>query len=370
MSIIKKLLLLALLFTHHSVLAQNFMDSLFNKDSSAEDEKVLYISYEDTPKSVIEGAISKFTIKAISITKNYDDIEYEFAPSNEIKIITQKPERRVDGKYIYDTFYFTAKGESVKFPKITASLLSKTDIDFAPSELDGFDIKVTKLPSNKNFASIVADSFDIAEYKTTNFDNENNIVVFIATAKNCDIGSLKLKNITKQGIESLTQSQLDSRITYYAIVNKNLSNLTFSYFNTLSNKFVDVIIPIVVVDDSVTTQSDLKPQDQSHQEIKLIIAIALMLFAITMVFIKRQKIYILLFLALAGFVIYTIFQSDKICVEASSNVYLLPTSNATVFEKIETQTTLQKIGSRDGWSKVELPNQKIGWIKDEDNCKN
>lgn len=338
--------------------------------STPQEEKVLYLSFDEAPSSVLKGSIFKVTLKVLPSIKNLKDIEYEFSNATNIKALTPKPQRKSDYKYIYDTFYFAATSSNARLPDITAIPIDKDNKEHKESTLLGINMEVIPLNPKKDFSNIVADSFDLVEYKTTNFDNENNIVVFVASAKGCDIASIKLGGVAKQGIESISESPLDSRITYYAVINKNLETFTFSYFNIVKNKFIDVNIPIVVNDDSVTTQSDLKPVDQSHQKIKFFVALIAAIFAIIMVIIKKNYKYLIIMVIPIGYILLTESPTKEVCIKANSNIYLLPMNNGTVFEKTDKAYNLQKEGERKGWVKIQLENQKIGWVRDEDLCSN
>lgn len=372
LALFRLLALLALFFSINIYAEPPSMEPMENTQvqNIPQEEKVLYLSFDEMPSSVLKGSIFKATIKVLPSIKNLKDIEYEFSNVNGIKILTPKPQRKSDYKYIYDTFYFAATSSNARLPDITAIPIDKDNKEHKESTLVGINMEVIPLNPKKDFSNIVADSFELVEYKTTNFDNENNIVVFVASAKGCDIASIKLNGVAKQGIESISESPLDSRITYYAVISKNLETFTFSYFNIVKNKFIDVNVPIIVNDDSVTTQSDLKPIDQSHQKIKLFVAIIAAIFVIIMVIAKKNYKYIVIMIIPIGYILLTESPTKEVCIKANSNIYLLPIHNGTIFEKTDKIYNLQKEGERKNWVKIQLENQKIGWVRDEDICSN
>lgn len=372
LALFKLLALLALFFSINIYAEPPSMEPMENTQvqNIPQEEKVLYLSFDEIPSSVLKGSIFKATIKILPSIKNLKDIEYEFSNANGIKILTPKPQRKSDYKYIYDTFYFAATSSNARLPDITAIPIDKDNKEHKESTLVGINMEVIPLNPKKDFSNIVADSFELVEYKTTNFDNENNIVVFVASAKGCDIASIKLNGVAKQGIESISESPSDSRITYYAVISKNLETFTFSYFNIVKNKFIDINVPIIVNDDSVTTQSDLKPIDQSHQKIKLFVAIIAAIFVIIMVIAKKNYKYIVIMIIPIGYILLTESPTKEVCIKANSNIYLLPIHNGTIFEKTDKVYNLQKEGERKDWVKIQLENQKIGWVRDEDICSN
>ena len=192
--------------------------------------------------------------------------------------------------------------------------------------------------------------------------------MFAAKAKQCNIASFKLQNVYKQGRESITRSYRNSKITYYAIIDKKIQNFSFSYFNTIDNKFKTVNIPIIVNNDSVTTQTDLKPKDQSRELLKMAIASGVAILILILVLWTKKYIYMILFVLCIVYIGYIGLPSNKVCIKKGSNITLLPVNNSTIFEVTPRIYTLQKEGHIKNFIKVKFKNSKIGWVKNEDIC--
>jgi len=334
--------------------------------SSLYANKVIYLSYDNIPTRVVKGEIFPITLKVLSTVKDYEDIHYEFSNSNGLKILTEIPDRVEKGKYFYDTFYLLSTQKWAKLPDINATLISKEEYD--SSFIDGDDLNIIALNPKKNFSQIIANNFELIDYKTTSFDSQHNIIVFVATAQNSDIQAMHFKNVFKQGVESIYESHLESKITYFLVIDKRVENFSFSYFNLLKNKFSVITIPIVVEDDSVTTQSDLKPKDQSKERIKMSIAAAVALIAFIFILWRRKYIYLIFLIIPLIYIAYLAVPEQEICIKQGAQIRLLPVNNGTIFETAPTQYTLLKEGSVDGFVKVKLKNEKIGWVKNEDIC--
>ena len=369
-----KLLLLSLLFIS-SLLAN----------------KVIYLSYDEVPTRVVKGEIFPITIKALSTVRDFQNIEYTFTNHNGLEVLNTIPYREEKGKYYYETFYFTTTGSNAKLPDIEATLITPDDyssldenlteiIDIDMAEyndtqtyhdttvLIGTKLNVVTLNPKKNFSNIIANSFEIVEYKTTNYDNKHNIIVLVATAQNSHIQNMSFKGVYKQGIESVTSSYFDSRITYYVVINEEIENFTFSYFDLTKNRFVRINIPIIVDDDSVTTQSDIKPKDQSRELLKMKIAAAVAFIGFIFILWRRKYIYLVLILIPLIYIVYLSIPEKEICIKSGSQIHLLPVDNGTIFETTTGTLYLQKEGSTKTFLKVKLQNEKIGWVKNEDIC--
>jgi len=370
---VRSLLFLGLFFltTLFSNEITTIVDNINNQNNTAAHlPKVLYLKFEKEPKRVIKGEIFSTTIKTLSTVKDFTDITYELSNQQGLKLLNDFPYRKEDSKYYYDTFYFLVTSNEATLPNFKASLHDYNENIYKKTTLLGKKLDVVTLNPKDNFSNIIANSLTLVEYKTSTYDEKHNIVVFILTATNSDITTFNLQNIFKQGIESVTESFFDSKLIYYTIIDKKIQNLSFSYFNLKKNRYILLNIPIIVTDDSVTTQSDLKPKNQSHQKIKMFIAggIALIIFILMMI--RQKYIYLVFIMFPLAYIGNMATPNKNICIKEGSEIYLLPVQNATVFEKTNSVYNLQKEGSIKNFTKVKLQNQKIGWVKNEDICSN
>ena len=352
-----------------------FANELDNNSSnydknSAQLPKVLYLSYKDLPKRVLKGEIFTITIKTLSTIKEFIDVTYTLSNSKGLKLLSEFPSRDMDSRYYYETFYFLATSRFARLPDIEATLINYHQDQFKKTTLIGEKLNVISLNPKKDFANIIANNFELQEYKTTSYDENNNILVFTATATNCDIASFKFSNVVKQGLESVIESYFDSKITYYAVINKDIKTFSFSYFKLQNNRFINVDIPIIVNDDSVTTQSDLKPKDQSHVLLKMQIATGIAIAGFIIILWRRKCIYLIFILIPLAYILYIGTPSKEVCIKQGSSIHLLPVVNGTIFETTPIIYHLQKEGEAKGFTKVKLQNDKIGWVKNEDICSN
>ena len=344
-----KLLLLSLLF----------LSSLYAN-------KVIYLSYEKVPQRVVKGEIFPITLKSLSTVRDFEDIHYEFSHLSGLKMLTTSPDRVEKGKYFYDTFYLLSTQSWAKLPDVNATLIASQE--YNSTYIRGDKLNIITLNPKKNFAKIIANSFELVEYKTTSYDKNHNIIVLVATATNCDISAMKFKNVYKQGIESMTESFLDSKITYFLVIDKNIENFSFSYFNLLRNRFNIITIPIIVDEDSVTTQSDLKPKDQSKERLKMSIAAGVALIAALFILWRRKYIYLVFLIIPLIYIVYLAIPDKEICIKEGTQIHLLPVDNGTIFETTSSKQTLLQEGSVKNFAKVKLKNERIGWVKNEDIC--
>jgi len=329
-------------------------------------DKVIYVNYTKVPQRVIEGQLSSFTLKSLSTVRAFPDVKYNFSNYSGIQLLKENKQTQTIGKYTYETFPFLVTNRYPKLPDITASLQGTQAYD--TTTIDGAKLTAIKLNPKKDFSHILANSLTLVEYKTTAYDNKSNILVFMIKAEHSYLKKTHFENVLKQGIESLTQTTEVSKLTYYVIISKEIENFSFSYFNLLKNRFLSLSIPIIVDDDSVVTQSDLRPKDQSHEILKVEIAAGISFLAFLFILWRKKYIYLLFILIPLVYIAWMMLPAKEVCIKEGSQLHLLPVDNGTIFETTKSKLTLTKEGSAKAYTKVKLQNDKIGWVKDEDIC--
>ena len=328
--------------------------------------KVIYANYTEVPERVIKGQIFPVTIKLLSTVKEYDQISYILSDESGVTFLNTTPKRTQKGKFFYDTFYLLVTRQNATIPPVEIFLDAQQEYEH--TVLPPQKLNVIALNPNQEFCGIIAHDFTLTNFKTTSYDQNHNIIVFSATAHGTNIEALQFQNVVKQGVESVTPSYDESKITYYIIVDKKLELFRFNYFNLEQNRFVSIKIPIVVDDDSVTTQSDLKPKDQSHEQIKMYIAFGVAALGFVLILVRKKYIY-LVFIALPlGYALYIAAPQEEICVKKGAKIHLLPVDNGTIFKVTDTKRLFLKEGEVSNYTKVRLDNDKIGWIRNEDTC--
>jgi len=332
--------------------------------------KLLYQSYFEPPKKLFKGQIFTLTIKALAAQQDYESLNYDFSKAQGIKRLDKDKERKVEGPYFYDTFYFQVKSSRVRIPNVKTTLVFSDLRDEKSETLKGQFIETVRLNPESDFSGILANKFKILEYKTTQYDNQHNIVVFSAEATMANLNDFSLKIASKEGIDAYEENMPYSNFTYFAVVSKQLNELKFTYFNVQTRKFQDVVIPIIVSNDRVSTQTDLAPTQNTHALKKMILAGAISLLGLALFIFRRKKFYLIIFI-IPLFVIAKLAVPIKhVCISADSNIYLLPMKNGTIFEKVPFSFRTEELGTSQNFTKIRMQNKQIGWVKDEDLCQN
>jgi hypothetical protein len=210
----------------------------------------------------------------------------------------------------------------------------------------------------------------VTGYKTTAYDQESNIVVFSVKATRCNIASFNLVKATKQGFESQAPNVSESSMTYYAIIPNSEQTLEFSIFNLKKNRYESISIPIVVDDDTVSTQSDLSPTDSQHTELKVGAAAIIAVVFIALFYWRRSKWLLYASVLPLFYVVYALLPNSNVCVKKDSPVYLLPIKNGTIFEMTMEEESLEAENVVGEFTKIHLTNNTVGWVHEKDLCSN
>jgi len=310
------------------------------------------------------------TIKAVAAKEQFQDLYYKLEGEQGVEIVSDKNQREKKDIAFYETFYFQAVEKTGRTPDILASLVFENYSGAMQQVLKGKKIETIKLRPDESWCGVIAEDMKITEYKTTRYDSNNNIVIFNISAKMANLNNFVLKNSHKQGIETITSTMPYTTATYYAIIPSFMQNLKFTYFNLESDRFEKLLIPIIVSDDSVVTQTDLNPYETSNTPLKAgVSAFFAFLFLLLFVYRKKKK-YIFLTFVFISPIVYLYMPSGKVCVKNGSAIYLLPMQNGTVFKTTDRKNEYEKVKRLNDFVKIKLENEKIGWIYHEDICSN
>jgi len=332
--------------------------------------KLLYQSYFEPPKKLFKGQIFTLTIKALSAQKDYESMNYNFSQAQGIKRLDKDKERKIQAPYFYDTFYFQVTGGRVRIPNVKTTLVFSDLRDEKSATLKGEFVETVRLNPEADFSGVLANKLKILEYKTTQYDNQHNIVVFSAEATMANLNDFSLNIASKEGIDAYEENMPYSNFTYFAVVSKQLNELKFTYFNVQTRRFQDVIIPIIVSNDRVSTQTDLAPTQNTHAFKKMLLAGVVSAIGLVLFLLRRKKLYLVIFI-LPLFVIAKLAVPIKhVCISADSNIYLLPMKNGTIFERVPFSFRTEELGTSQNFTKIRMQNKQIGWVKDEDLCQN
>jgi hypothetical protein len=347
-----------------------------DEDDSFEDpttyikEKKIFLSYLKYPKRLYINQHFIVELKAVVIEDELKSLTTLFVNGKDFKVINPTSAwRKVDDKSYINRFYFKLTSKDSKIPTIrvvsTNANNKKYKEDIAPPA-----IKLIKLKDSEFFSGIIAKDLKVISHKEKRYDDKSNLVLMEVNATMSNLEDFHLSFALREALDSL-KDNLDYQSMYYVSVVPNYQKeFKFKYFNLKSNSVNKVSFPIILADATLSTQIGLNPQKSKFFLYKIIAYFAIS-FIFLLLYLKYRHISLLFISALiAFFILYTKLLSGSLTLDKGVNIRILPTNNSTVFFKTSKKIDAKILLKKDGYTKLLLPNGKIGWIKDDDLSKN
>jgi len=321
-----------------------------------------HFKYSYVPKKVYTNQI--FPITIIGINKTDDTIpSFEFDSWSNFQPISKKPLIINNSSDRFYTFYFKASQDELNTPRIFI-----TDEGYE-TMLNPKHISIAHLNPPQNFSQVIATDLKISNYQISKYENDTYLITLSIEALEANLEDMHINNTIDDGIDKLQRHFAKTNGEFFLIIPNSLKNLKFSYFNSLKKQFEEFDIKLEVANSSVTTQSELNPKYDSFDLLKKYLLMSLVAFFLIMFILKKDFFY-LIFGVLSLITLLTLYiPHKKICIKANSNIYILPTHTSRISAKISDQYTTTVLGEHNEYKKIEYKNHTIGWIKDEDVCK-
>ena len=334
--------------------------------------KELLLKATNVPKSVVIGEI--FSIEVTADTQN--DLEFSFETQldeTNIKWLNKKNFQWVKGdenKYV-GTFYLEATSIDAKTLRVSLNL-KRNGENYQNSNINIFLPKLKELRSDENYNHIVADNLEVKKFKTTKFDDINNIMVVEIYGNNVDLSAFNIENktILKQGVDTINGDFNSQSAYYFAVFKPNKKTLDFNYYNLKKAKFESFSLPVSVEEDEVSTQIGLNPKQSEFSTYKDITIYSCVVIFILLAIWRRKFSYFFVAAVFVALGIYTYNPFGKAVLKPDVSVTILPTKNSTIFYTSRKNENVEILDKKGDYSKILFQDGKIGWVKKDDLVKN
>jgi hypothetical protein len=324
-------------------------------------ERVYKYSY--IPKKVYENQIFPITILEMN-SEQIDKPSFNFDQRSSIQPLFNKPLLVKNGNDSFHTFYFKAENQSLQIP--TLRIKDKNN----KVHLEKFSIPISKLKTRDDFCGVLAADMKIKTSQSSTYDESNNLVTISIEAFEANVENMHLKNVIENGIEDIKRKNAKVNAEFYVVVPTTQKKLKFTYFNTIKQQYVFLETAIVIKDSSVSAQSQLNPKDDSFDKLKKYAFIAFSSFFFLLFLWKRDFFYLLL-AVVSLITLFTFYKpKKKICIDEGTSLYILPTNTSRISTITDKKITTEILAQRAEFYKIEYNNKIIGWIKNENICKN
>ena len=334
--------------------------------------KELLLKATNVPKNVVIGEI--FSVEIVADTQN--DFEFEFETQldeTNIKWLNKKNFQWVkseDNKYV-GTFYLEATSIDAKTLKVSLTL-QRNGENYQSSSINIFLPKLKELRSDENYNHIVADNLEVKKFKTTKFDDINNIMVVEIYGNNVDLSAFDIENktILKQGVDTINGDFNSQSAYYFAVFKPNKKSLDFNYYNLKKAKFESFSLPVSVEDDDVSTQIGLNPKQSEFSTYKDVTIYSCAVIFILLAIWRRRLSYFFVATIFIALGIYTYNPFGKAVLKPDISVSILPTKNSTIFYTSRKNENIEILDTKGDYSKILFADGKIGWVKKDNLVKN
>jgi len=319
--------------------------------------------YSYMPKKVYENQV--FPVTVICIAECGKEIpKFTFDIISEIQPLSDEPSVILNGDDSFFTFYFKASQIDVRIPRLFI------DNDNNEFTLPAKTVSLGSLKLRDDFCGVLAADMKIENSQVSNYDEENNLVTLSIDALEANLEDMYLNNVLESGIEHLQREKSKVISEFYFVIPDSQKSIKFTYFNTIKNQYVYMTTPIKLENNTVVSQTDLNPKEDSFDLLKKYSLMAILGFFLLMFLVKRDFFYLILS-TVAFITLLTLYiPHKKICIKQGSPLFVLPTETSTMSTKVDEKFTTSLLGEHGEYKKVEYQNGIIGWIKDEDVCKN
>jgi len=318
--------------------------------------------YSYVPKKVYENQI--FPITVIEIDSNpLDKPNFIFDQRSSIQPLFAKPLLVKNGNDAFYTFYFKAENKSLQIPTLNVRD-KQTKVN-----LKRFSIPISRLKSREDFCGVLAADMKIKTSQASTYDESNNLVTISIEAFEANVENMHLRAVIENGIEDIKRKDAKVRAEFYVVVPTTQKKLKFTYFNTIKQQYVFLETAIVIKDSTVSSQSQLNPKDDSFDKLKKYAFIGFSIFFFLLFLWKRDFFYLLL-AVVSLITLFTFYKAkEKICVREGTSLYILPTNTSRICITTDKKITTDILAQRAEFYKIEYNNKTIGWIKNENVCK-
>lgn len=327
--------------------------------------KSLFLSHETVPTKLYVGQVFPLTVKAIVAQERFDGLSAKFSHTQGFSLLNPDASWESLGNSTYQAiFYLKLTSASVQLPPLHVTLFSKgTPVEAEALEFPS--MHAVQLKSDPSFCNVLAQNLSVNKYKTTVFDAKNAIIVLEIDATMSNLKDFSLSGVAKSGIDSFSESDMNQKIFFYAIIPNYQKTFEFTYFDLSINKFTKITLPVLIENDEVSTQLGLNPKESIFEFYKNI-AYGVMAFLFFLAFLRRRRVtYFLLMSLFVALFILDKNPLNKVELKSNSSLMILPTERSTVFFTSTQAVEVEKLAEREKYIKVLLPDGKIGWTNNE-----
>ena len=343
--------------------------NLFANTINTKQAKVLYAKYTTVPKIVYTK--QRFNIN-LQLNIFLEDDQF-------FRISTHVPDAQnllytnteivwyMNEENQYETtLKFKASNDPFTFPPIEVSLYDNDGNKIDAITLEPPNIIFRKIAINQErYANIVAQELSVSTVKSRQFSNDEIMVLFELEATDANLEEFYIAKYKNQGLKDIVIKDNIQKIYYFVMIPIFEKEIIFEYYNPKISDFIEVVIPIELEEELVSTQTNLNPYENDMDFYKKIALIVIILFVISLYLFRGKRIYLFIAIVLMTYLISFFFPKPTMNLQSGEKVYILPTKNSTIFKIVKEDESVEILNETKKYKKVLFQNNQIGWIKND-----
>ncbi|RXJ91210.1 hypothetical protein CRV01_02715 [Arcobacter sp. CECT 8983] len=338
--------------------------------------KNLYLSYKNYPNHIYKNQRFEVDVKALITRTNYDRIETHFIDGINMLPLNAESQWEYEGdaKNVYiNKYYFKAYDSNFLLPTIEVKLFDNNILvesrKLLPPKITFSEIA----KADNRFSNIIAKELKVLNTKAKQYTNKEALAIIDLQGSFSNFEDFYIKGFDEQGVTLIEDNYPSQHMIYYVVIPIHQKSIIFNYYNTDLKKLEKITIPVKFEEELVSTQTDLNPNNSSFEFYKKVaIAVIAVVFLVLFIW-KRSYIYLILFLVFAIASMLFAMPNKNIKLKENSVIYILPTKNSTIFQKMTDQSLVEEMKRKNGFVKIMFKRGQdkfIGWVKEDDVIKN
>jgi hypothetical protein len=359
------LLLLSLVLSHLISQAEDTPPS--ENDGTVTQERIIFTKDQQLPEKLYVNQIFAVTVDAIIAEDVFDSINTEFGTYYGLDILTKHPTWYLKEQNTFSlTYYLRVYEKYLKIPDLDISVtLDDRQLDRITQK--GPKARSHTIQPNNKFCQVVAEELTITNHKIDKYDEDLNIFVLEMESRLGNLEDFSLPFVRDEGIDWSSIELPVSKVFYYGIIPNNMEHLEFNYFRPSTGEFkkVEVTFDFSKFGQKTSTQIEINPNKKSFPYLKVLLITTFILILVLLYIWRKNPVFLILALLVSAYTVYML-RDKSIRVKEGAKVYLLPTKHSSIFFTTQYPIATEMIKQRDGYYKIMLPDDKIGWVKEDD----
>ncbi|NVJ52388.1 MAG: hypothetical protein HWD90_01745 [Campylobacteraceae bacterium] len=334
--------------------------------------KNLYLSYKNYPKHIYKNQRFEVDVKALITRTNYDRIETHFIDGINMVPLNAQSQWEFEGnaKNVYvNKYYFKAYDSNFLLPTIEVKLYDNNVLvesrKLLPPKITFSEIAKGDI----RFSNIIAQELKVLNTKAKQYTNKQALAIIDLEGKFSNFEDFYIKGFEEQGVTLIEDNYPNQHMIYYVVIPIHQKSIVFNYYNTSLKRLEIINIPIKFEEELVSTQTDLNPNNSSFEFYKKVAIGAIAVIFLVLFIWKRSYIYLILFLLFAIASMLFAIPNKSIKLKENSVIYILPTKNSTIFQKMTNHALVEEMKRKNGFVKIMFKRGEdkfIGWVKEDD----